>query len=60
VPDSFVTVIPVRVEFEGNKQGYVFIPSKQAKQTVTQKLPAKPKNVIFAPDFSLLASVKRQ
>jgi len=60
VPESFVTVIPLRVEFEGNKQGYVFIPSKQAKQTVTQKLPAKPKNVVFAPDSSLLAWVKRQ
>ncbi len=59
VPESFVTYIPVRIEFEGNKRGHIFIPNKQSKQTITQKIPAKPKNVIFAPDSSLLAFVKR-
>ncbi len=33
--------------------------NKQAKQSVTQKIPMKPQRVLFAPDSSLLASVKR-
>jgi hypothetical protein len=59
VPEWFSIPIPVRVEFEGGKQGYFYIPSKSDKQTVTQKLPAKPKNVVFAPDYSVLASIRR-
>lgn len=59
VPDGFVAFIPIRVEFEGNKHGYVYMANKQARQSVTQKIPAKPKSVLFAPDSSLLASVKR-
>jgi hypothetical protein len=59
VPDGFVTFIPIRLEFDGDKHGYVYIANKQAKQTVTQKIPMKPKNVLFAPDSSLLASIKR-
>jgi len=59
VPEGFVAFIPVRVEFPGGKQGYVYIANKQSKQSVTQKLPMKPTNVLFAPDSSLLASVKR-
>jgi hypothetical protein len=54
-----VAFIPIRVEFEGNKHGYVYMANKQAKQSTTQKLPAKPRNVVFAPDSSLLAVVKR-
>lgn len=59
VPDDFVAFIPIRVEFEGNKHGYLYMANKQARQSVTQKIPMKPKNVLFAPDSSLLASVKR-
>jgi hypothetical protein len=59
VPEGFMIPIPVRVEFEGGKGGYFYMPSKPGKQTVTQKLPAKPKNVTFAPDYSVLASIKR-
>ena len=59
VPDEFVAFIPIRVEFDGNKHGYVYMSNKQAKQSITQKLPMKPKNVLFAPDSSLLASIKR-
>lgn len=60
VPDGFSVPIPIRVEFEGGKGGYFYIPSKPGKQTVTQKLPAKPKTVTFAPDYSVLASIKRK
>jgi hypothetical protein len=59
VSDGFVAVIPIRVEFDGGKAGYIFIPNKQNKQTITQKVPAKPKNLVFAPESSLLANVKR-
>ena len=59
VPEGFVAFIPVRVDFGGDKHGYVYIANKQARQSVTQKIPMKPKNVLFAPDSSLLASVKR-
>ena len=59
VSDNFMAVIPVRLEFEGGKQGYIFIPNKQARQTVTQKIPMKPKNVVFAPESSLLGSIRK-
>lgn len=59
VSDGFVAVIPIKVEFEGGKAGYIFIPNRENRQTVVQKLPAKPKNLVFAPDSSLLANVKR-
>jgi hypothetical protein len=58
-PEGFVAFIPIRVEFDGNKHGYVYIANKQAKQSVTQKIPAKPRNVVFGPDSSLLATIKR-
>jgi len=58
--DSFSTVIPIRVEFDGGKMGYVFVLSKNAKDSVTRKMPMRPKNVVFAPDSSLLANVKRK
>lgn len=60
VSDDFTAVIPVRVEMEGGKMGYLFLPSRTSKETVVRRLPAKPKKVTFAPDFSLLASVKRK
>ncbi|HVE71060.1 MAG TPA: M1 family aminopeptidase [Thermoanaerobaculia bacterium] len=59
VADDFVAVIPVRIEMDGGKTAVVFISNKQNRQTVTYKVPAKPKNVVFAPDSSLLAYVKR-
>jgi hypothetical protein len=59
VPDGFSAFIPIRLEFEGNQHGYVYVMNKEAKQTVTRRIPQKPKNVVFAPDSSLLASIKR-
>jgi hypothetical protein len=59
VPEDFVAVIPVRIETEGAKAALVFIPNKQSRQTVTYRVPARPKNIVFAPDSSLLAFVKR-
>ena len=54
-----MTIIPVRVEFDGDRRGYVWVHSRGPKSTITQKLPAKPKKVVFAPDWSLLAQVRR-
>ena len=59
VSDGFTTVIPVQVQMEGGKTGMIFIPNKQAKESITRKLPAKPKNIVFAPEYSLLASVRK-
>jgi hypothetical protein len=58
--DDFMTVIPIQVEFDGNKLGYVFLVSKEARSSISQKIPAKPKKVVFAPESSLLASIRRE
>lgn len=60
VGEGFATAIPIRVEFDGGKLGYVFVFNKTAKETITRKLALKPKNVVFAPESSLLAFVKRK
>lgn len=57
---AFMTIIPVKVEFEGDKHGYLFVISNQEKQTATFKVPLRPKKVIFAPDHSLLAEIRRE
>ena len=59
VGDDFVTVIPVRVEMEGREAATLFIRNEGNRQTFTHKLPARVKNVVFGPDSSLLAYVKR-
>ncbi|MDP9193626.1 MAG: hypothetical protein M3P06_18175 [Acidobacteriota bacterium] len=59
VPEDFKTVIPIRIEFEGGTMGYMFMINTQSKQSITQKIPKRPKNVIFAPDHSLLANIRR-
>ena len=59
VSDGFTTFIPVRVESADGKAAVILIPSKQAKESITRRLSAKPKNVVFAPESSLLANVKR-
>jgi aminopeptidase N len=60
VPDDCLLAAPVRVEFDGNRSGVFFIPIRQNEQTVTQDLPAVPRNVVFAPDHSLLANIRRE
>jgi hypothetical protein len=59
VPDDFKAIIPIRVEFEGGKSGYFYMVNTQAKQSTTQKMDKRPKNVEFAPDFSLMANIRR-
>lgn len=60
VSPGFTTIIPVRVEFDGGKFANIFLVNTEDRQTVTRKVPAKPKSVVFAPDYSLLASIRRE
>lgn len=59
VPDDFKVIIPIRVEFDGGKTGYFYMINTQPKQSITQKVAARPKGVVFAPDYSLLAHIRR-
>lgn len=59
VPQDFVFMVPVTVEFEGNKTGSVMMVIKNDEETMTKELPMRPKNVVFAPDHSLLANIKK-
>lgn len=60
VPPEFVFMVPVTVEFEGNKQGSFVMVVKDAQQTITRDVPLKPRNVVFAPGHSLLANIRKE
>ncbi|HVR41512.1 MAG TPA: M1 family aminopeptidase, partial [Thermoanaerobaculia bacterium] len=59
VGSNFTTVIPVRIDYEDGKSGVTFIMNKAAEESVTRKLAAKPKTVVFAPEHSLLADIRK-
>jgi hypothetical protein len=55
-------VAPVRVELEGKKFAMLVVSSKDNEKTLTIDLPVEPRsvtNVVFAPDHSLLANIKK-
>jgi hypothetical protein len=58
-PD-FNFIAPVRLEFEGNKVATLFVQINQDAQTIQKQLPARPRNVVFAPDHSLLANIRKE
>jgi aminopeptidase N len=60
VGDDFVMVAPVRIEFDGNRAGMFYILINKNEQTVTHELSSTPRNVVFAPDHSLLANIRRE
>jgi hypothetical protein len=60
VRDDFMMVAPVRIEFDGGRAGFFFMSIGKNEQTVSQDLPAVPRKVIFAPDHSLLANIRRE
>lgn len=60
VSDDFQIIIPVQVEFDGGKVGYLYFSSKNAKDSLTRKIASRPKNVVFGPNSSLLATIKRK
>jgi len=59
VPDDFMTLIPIRFDYEDGTSGMIFLPNKHSEQVLTQKVQKKPRAVVFAPDHSLLAKVRR-
>lgn len=59
VADDFKTIIPIRLEFDGGKSAFFYLVNDRPKQSITQKVAARPKAVAFAPDFSLLAHIRR-
>lgn len=60
VRDDYVIVAPIRLEFDGNRVGTLFMPIKKNEETMSQDLPSAPKKVIFAPEHSLLANIRRE
>lgn len=59
VGDDFVTPVAVRLDFPQKKTATFFFVSKEKEQTITQKIPTRPSEVVFAPDHSLLAHIRR-
>jgi hypothetical protein len=59
VADDFKTIIPIRVDFGGGKTGFMYMINTKPQQSMTQKVATRPKDVTFAPDFSLLANIRR-
>jgi hypothetical protein len=60
VGDDFSLIAPVRLEFDGNRSAMMFVPVNSAEQTVSQSIDARPRAVVFAPDHSLLANIRRE
>jgi hypothetical protein len=59
VPADFMTIIPIRVDFDGGTAAYLYMVNNQDKQSMTKKVPKRPKNIVFAPDHSLLANIRK-
>jgi hypothetical protein len=60
VRDDFMMVAPVRVEFDGNRAGTFFMLIRKNEETVSQEFPVVPRKIVFAPDHSLLANIRRE
>lgn len=59
VADDFKAIIPIRVDFGGGKSAFMYMINTKPQQTMTQKVATRPTDVAFAPDFSLLANIRR-
>lgn len=59
VPEEFMTIIPIRIDYPDGTSGVVFMVNTKSEQTVSTKIAAKPKTVVFAPDHSLLATIRK-
>jgi hypothetical protein len=60
VRDDFMIVAPVLIEFDGGRVGTFFMPIRKNEESVSQDLPSVPRKVVFAPDHSVLANIKRE
>jgi len=59
VPDDFMTIIPIRIEYADGTAGGLFMVNTKPEQMLTTKLTGKLKTVVFAPDHSLLAKIRK-
>jgi hypothetical protein len=59
VRDDFMIVAPVYIEFDGGRAGTFFMAIRNNEETVSQELSSVPRKVLFAPDHSLIANIKR-
>ena len=60
VSPDFALIAPVRVDFDDGKSGTFFAVVKGDEQTISRDMPMKPRDVVFAPDESLLANIHRE
>ena len=60
VRDDFLLAVPIRVEFDGNKAGTFFMPVRKNEETMSQEFPLVPRKIVFAPDHSLIANIRRE
>jgi len=60
VREDFAMIAPVLIEFDGDRRGVFFMPIRKDEQTVTQELSSVPHKVVFAPEHSLLANIRRE
>ena len=60
VRSDFQMIVPVQIDFGGDRAGIMFMQIRQNEETLTQELKSVPRKIIFAPDHSLLANIRRE
>lgn len=60
VRDDLMMVARVKIEFDDGRAGIFFRAIRKNEETVSQELPSVPRKVLFAPDHSLLANIRRE
>ena len=58
VPDGWRVPVPVRADFGGGESGELLVMVDSPRKTFELVLPARPKEVVFNPDFAVLAKMK--
>jgi hypothetical protein len=58
VSDDFAMPIPVDIELQDGKSRRYTVVSKTAQQSYPLISPGKPRNIVFNPEYSVLACVK--
>jgi len=59
VPQGFSASVPIRIDYDNNKSGYVWVNVDMPEKTFNLNLGSKPKKVTFNPDYSVLAKVNK-
>jgi hypothetical protein len=57
VPDGFMVMVPVWVEFGKDKVSQVVLPLDEARERFTLPVPAKPDSLVFNPRHEVLAQI---